>query len=113
MAHTIYRQVALFAFLAGLAFGNSALADCPTSATINDPCLVHSRSIAMRNHPQDAWNAECMGMKVFEDPQPAGHPMPLAECDRRTREDQSRLGLPATGLSDEQKAAYRRAWGNR
>jgi len=113
MAHTRYGQAALFALLAGMAFSNSALADCPASAPVNDPCLVHSRSVSMRSHPQDAWNAECMGMKVFEDPQPPGHPMPLEECDKRTREDQARLGLPATGMSTEQKAAYRSAWGNR
>lgn len=113
MAYMRHAQTALLALTAGLAFDSSALADCSASAPINDPCLVHSRSVSMRSHPQDAWNAECMGMKVFEDPQPPGHPMPLAECDKRTREDQARLGLPSSGMSAEQKDAYRRAWGNR
>jgi hypothetical protein len=85
---------------------------CPRATMANDPCLVHSRSLHMKTHPQDAWNAECMGLKVFEDPQPSGHPMPLAECDRRTRLDQSALGLAPTGMSEEQKHAYRRIWGN-
>jgi hypothetical protein len=43
--------------------------------------------------------------------QPPGHPIPIAECDRITREDQQRLGLPVTGLSDELKATYRATWG--
>ena len=54
-----------------------------------------------------------MGIKVFEDPQPLGHPMPFAECDKRTREDQVRLGLPPAGMGDNIRADYRRTWGNR
>lgn len=92
--------------------GDSLRDVCPLATMANDPCLVHSRSLHMKSHPQDAWNAECMGLKVFEDPQPPGHPMPLAECDRRTRQDQVALGLAPTGMSEEQKNAYRRIWGN-
>ena len=52
-----------------------------------------------------------MGLKAYEDPQPSGHPVTLAECDRITREGQLQLGLPAVGLSDDQKASYIRTWG--
>jgi hypothetical protein len=55
---------------------------------------------------------ECAGLKAYEDPQPPGHPIPLAECDRVTREGQERMGLPPRGLTDELKAAYRATWGN-
>jgi hypothetical protein len=58
-----------------------------------------------------AW--ECMGLKAYEDPQPPGHPASLAECERFTREETRRYGFPDMGMSDEQKAAYRRTWGNR
>ena len=122
LAHRSRRLATLLGILSFVSLAlvaKSAFADpvnvggCPASASVNDRCLVHLRSVHMRSHPQDAWNAECMGIRVFEDPQPAGHPMPMTECDKRTRQDQIRLGLPTTGLSDELKAAYRRTWGNR
>jgi hypothetical protein len=53
-----------------------------------------------------------MGIKAYPDPQPPGHPISLAECDRITRNDQQRLGLPIRGLSAQQKAGYRSTWGN-
>jgi hypothetical protein len=77
----------------------------------NDPCLVYWRSIEVRQHPEKAFELECNGMKAYPDPQPPGHPTPLAECDRRTREDQSRMGIPVRGLTEEQKATYRTTWG--
>lgn len=82
-----------------------------TGANINDPCLVHWRSIEVRKHPERASDLECMGFKAYEDPQPPGHPIALADCDRITRQDQQRLGLPATGMSASQKEVYRSAWG--
>jgi hypothetical protein len=86
-------------------------AEIARSGTVNDPCLVHWRSIEVRKHPERATQLECTGLKAYEDPQPPGHPVRLVECDRITREDQQRMGLPATGLSDEMKATYRRTWG--
>ena len=77
----------------------------------NDTCLVHWRAIEVRKHPERATLLECNGLKAYEDPQPPGHPVLLSECDRITREDQQRMGLPATGLTDEMKATYRRTWG--
>jgi hypothetical protein len=77
----------------------------------NDPCVVHWRSIEVQQHPERAAQLECTGLKAYEDPQPLGHPISLAECDRITREDQLRLGLPAIGPSEEQKATYRATWG--
>jgi hypothetical protein len=50
-------------------------------------------------------------MKAYEDPQPPGHPVSLDECDRIQREGQQRYGVPATGLTEEMKASYRRTWG--
>ena len=86
-------------------------AEIARTGTANDPCLLHWRSIEVRQHPERATQLECMGLKAYEDPQPAGHPISLADCDRIAREDQQRFGLPAKGLSDEQKASYRRTWG--
>jgi hypothetical protein len=83
-----------------------------TLQAANDPCLVHWRSIEVQKHPERAMELECMGLKAYEDPQPPGHPMPLTECDRITREDQQRLDLPVRGLSEERKALYRTTWGN-
>ena len=77
----------------------------------NDPCVVHWRSVEVRQHPERAADLECAGLKAFEDPQPQGHPIPLAECDRITREGQKRFGLPAMGLGEDQKAMYRATWG--
>jgi hypothetical protein len=77
----------------------------------NDPCLVHWRAIEVRKHPERATLLECNGLKAYEDPQPPGHPVPLAECDRIIREDQQRMGLPANGMGDELKAGYRSTWG--
>ena len=78
----------------------------------NDPCVVHWRSIEVRQHPERAIDLECAGLKAYEDPQPTGHPIPLAECDRITRESQQHFGLPATGLSEDQKTTYRATWGH-
>lgn len=77
----------------------------------NDPCVVHWRSVEVRQHPERAADLECAGLKAFEDPQPPGHPISLAECDRITRESQQRFGLPARGLSGDQKSTYRATWG--
>lgn len=78
---------------------------------VNDPCVVHWRSLEVQKHPERAMQLECAGFKAYEDPQPPGHPISLAECDRITRADQRRLGLPAQGLSQQQRDAYRATWG--
>jgi len=80
---------------------------------VNDPCIVHWRSIEVQKHPERARLLECMGFKAYEDPQPSGHPATLSECDRDVRADQQRLGLPVTGLSDDQRNGYYRTWGKR
>jgi hypothetical protein len=82
-----------------------------TLAGSNDPCLVYWRSIQVRQHPERAFDLECTGLKAYPDPQPPGHPVPFAECDRKTREDQARSGLPVRGLSEEYRATYRATWG--
>ena len=81
-------------------------------AGANDPCLLHWRSIEVRQHPERAMELECDGLKAYEDPQPPGHPISLAECDRITRQDQQRMGLPPTGMNEGAKEEYRRTWGN-
>lgn len=83
-----------------------------TLQTANDPCVIYWRSIDVRQHPERAFYLECNGLKAYADPQPRGHPVPLAECDRKLRERQQRMGVPVTGLTDEEKAAYRATWGN-
>lgn len=80
-------------------------------APFNDPCLVHWRSIEVRQHPERAADLECMGIKAYEDPQPPGHPVPLAECERRHLELQQRMGITVLPLSDEIKEGYRKTWG--
>ncbi len=82
-----------------------------TLAGSNDPCVVYWRSVEVRQHPERAFLLECNGLKAYPDPQPPGHPVPLAECDRKIREDQTRSGFPVRGMSDEQKAVYRLTWG--
>ena len=77
----------------------------------NDACVVYWRSLEVRQRPERALYLECNGLKAYPDPQPRGHPISLAECDRRLRERQARMGVPATGMSDEEKATYRATWG--
>jgi len=77
----------------------------------NDACVVYWRSLEVRQHPERALYLECNGLKAYPDPQPRGHPISLAECDRRLRERQARMGVPVSGMSDEEKATYRAAWG--
>lgn len=77
----------------------------------NDPCVVYWRSFEVRQHPERASYLECDGLKAYPDPQPAGHPLSLAECDRKLRERQTRMGVPGSGMTDEQKATYRATWG--
>lgn len=81
-----------------------------TLAGGNDPCVVYWRSIQVQRHPE-AFELECTGLKAYPDPQPPGHPTPLAECDRQYRQDQQRMGIPVRGVNEEQKATYRATWG--
>lgn len=77
----------------------------------NDGCVVYWRSLEVRQHPERSFYLECSGLKAYPDPQPPGHPISLAECDRKLRERQARMGVPVTGMSDEEKATYRATWG--
>lgn len=77
----------------------------------NDACVVDWRSLEVRQHPERSSYLECNGLKAYPDPQPTGHPVSLAECDRKLRERQVRMGVPVTGMSDEEKATYRATWG--
>jgi hypothetical protein len=77
----------------------------------NDDCVVYWRSIELRQHPERSFYLECNGLKAYPDPQPRGHPVSLAECDRTLRERQARMGVPNNGMTDEQKATYRATWG--
>ena len=77
----------------------------------NDACVVYWRSVEVRQHPQRSFYLECNGLKAYPDPQPPGHPISLAECDRKLRERQARMGVPVTGMNDEEKATYRATWG--
>jgi hypothetical protein len=83
-----------------------------TLAGSNDPCVVYWRSTHVQQHPERAFDLECNGMKAYPDPQPPGHPVPFAECDRKTREDQARWGLPVKGLGEDFRATYRATWGH-
>jgi hypothetical protein len=73
----------------------------------NDACVVYWRSLEVRRHPEHSSYLECNGLKAYPDPQPTGHPISLAECDRKLRERQA----PVTGMSYEEKATYRATWG--
>ena len=73
----------------------------------NDACVVYWRSLEVRQHPERASYLECNGLMAYPGPQPTGHPISLAECDRKLRERQARMGVPVTGMSDEEKATYR------
>jgi len=77
----------------------------------NDPCVVYWRSFDVRQHPERAFYLECDGLKAYPDPQQPGHPVSLAECDRKLRERQAQMGVPVGGMTDEQKATYRATWG--
>ncbi len=66
---------------------------------------------ANRRHKRRSSYLECRGLKAYPDPQPKGHPVSLAECDRLLRERQARMGVPVIGMSGEQKATYRATWG--
>ena len=77
----------------------------------NDACVVYWRSLEVRQHPERSFYLECNGLKAYPDPQPRGHPISLADCDRKLRERQARMGVPVTGMSDEEKATYRATWG--
>lgn len=83
-----------------------------TLAAANDPCVIYWRSMELRQHPERASYLECNGLKAYPDPQPPGHPASLADCDRKLRERQQRMGVAVTGMSDEEKATYRATWGN-
>jgi hypothetical protein len=65
----------------------------------NDPCVVYWRS----KHPERSSYLECDGLKAYPDPQPTGHPISLADCDRKLRERQARMGVPVTGMTDAEK----------
>jgi len=84
----------------------------PAWQASNDPCVIYWRSLEVRQHPERAFYLECNGLKAYPDPQPRGHPIPLAECDRRLRERQARMGVLVNGMTNEQKATYRATWGN-
>jgi hypothetical protein len=77
----------------------------------NDACVVYWRSLEVRQHPERAFYLECNGLKAYPDPQPPGHPISLADCDRKLRERQARMSVPVTGMSDDEKATYRATWG--
>jgi hypothetical protein len=77
----------------------------------NDACVVYWRSLEVRQHPERSFYLECNGLKAYPDPQPPGHPISLADCDRKLRERQARMGVAVTGMSDEEKATYRAIWG--
>ena len=77
----------------------------------NDACVVYWRSLEVRQHPERSFYLECNGLMAYPDPQPPGHPISLADCDRKLRERQARMGVPVTGMSDEEKATYRATWG--
>jgi hypothetical protein len=77
----------------------------------NDACVVYWRSLEVRQHPERSFYLECNGLKAYPDPQPPGHPISLADCDRQFRERQARMGVPVTGMSNEEKATYRATWG--
>jgi len=77
----------------------------------NDPCVIYWRPFEVRQHSERAFYLECNGLKAYPDPQPAGHPASLAECDRKLRERQAQMGVPVGGMTDEQKATYRATWG--
>jgi len=79
----------------------------------NDACVVYWRSMEVRQHPERSFYLECNGLKAYPDPQPPGHPISLAQCDRQRRERQARMGVPVTGMSNEEKATYRATWGGR
>jgi hypothetical protein len=79
----------------------------------NDACVVYWRSMEVRQHPERSFYLECHGLKAYPDPQPSGHPISLTQCDRQLRERQARMGVPVTGMSDEEKVTYRATWGGR
>jgi hypothetical protein len=80
------------------------------SGPMNSPTCVKLRAEDARKHPDRSYaDAECDGLM---DPQPQGHPPPLSECDGIVRLDQERMGLPITGLSQQQIEGYYRTWGN-
>ena len=79
----------------------------------NDACVVYWRSMEVRQHAERSFYLECNRLKAYPDPQPPGHPISLAQCDRQLRERQARMGVPVTGMSDEEKATYRATWGGR
>jgi hypothetical protein len=76
----------------------------------NDVCVVYWRSMDVRQHPERSSYLECNGLKAYPDPQPPGHPVSLAACDRQLRERQARMAVPVIGMTDEQKATYRATW---
>jgi len=77
----------------------------------NDPCVVYWRSFEVRQHPERAFYLECNGLKAYPDPQPAGHPVSLAQCDRKLRARQAQMGVPVSGMTEQEKAIYRATWG--
>lgn len=64
-----------------------------TSQASNDPCVVYWRSFEVRQHPERAFYLECNGLKAYPDPQPASHPVSLAECDRNSENARHRWML--------------------
>lgn len=78
----------------------------------NDPCAVYWRSFEVRQHPERAFYLECNGLKAYPT-RSQQSPVSLAECDRKLRQRQVQMGGPVSGMTDEQKAAYRATWGRR
>jgi hypothetical protein len=85
-------------------------AACDVGADANTAACVQARSADVKQHPERAILLECAGLKAYEDPQPSGHPVALAECDRLQRQIQQEKGLPVTGLSSDQIDAYTKTW---
>jgi hypothetical protein len=111
------RLIAAFVVLGSVYAGDPILsayaqqqAACDVAAEANTPTCVRARSADVKQHPERATLLECAGLKAYEDPQPQGHPVALAECDRLYRQIQQKKGLPVTGLSSDQIDAYNKTW---
>src|SRR5262249_33541293 len=77
----------------------------------NASCVVYLRSLEVRQNPERAHYLGLGGLKAYPDPQPRGHPVSLADCDRSLRERQARMAVPVLGMTEEQKTTYRATWG--
>lgn len=76
-----------------VAFASSLIGNNSPTPTPPDP-LKHAEDqiAAATQDPHKVALMECMGVKVYEDPQPAGHPPSAAECAAIEHS----AGLPAT-----------------